>query len=353
MSQELNRLREALLDGQVIPAHPLALDENRKIDERRQRALSRYYLEAGAGGLAVGVHTTQFPIHDNGMLEPVLRMAIDEIERHERSTGRDVVKVAGLVGRTDQALREARLAVELGYQAGLLSLSAFRNDTNEAMIAHSEAVAQEIPVVGFYLQPAVGGRVLDYNFWRRFFDIPNVVAVKAAPFDRYQTLDILRALADSGRSGEIALYTGNDDHIVLDLIGGARFGDDPNSPEVGFVGGLLGQWAVFTKSAVEMLDELRALRKSGEPVPQSWFAKANALTDINAALFDVANDFRGCIAGIHEALRRQGLLEGTWCLDPEEGLSPGQMEEIDRIWEAYPSMRDDDFISENLQRWLS
>ena len=353
MSQEIARLRAALLEGLVIPAHPLALNANRQIDERRQRALSRYYLEAGAGGLAVGVHTTQFQIHSNGMLEPVLRMAMEEMQRHERATGKSVVKVAGIVGRTEQALREARLAAGLGYEAGLLSLAALRDAGNDELIQHASLVAREIPVVGFYLQTAVGGRRLDYDFWRRFFDIENVVAVKAAPFNRYQTLDILRALADSGRGNEIALYTGNDDHIVLDLIGGARFSDDPSGPFVGFVGGLLGQWAAFTKRAVEMLDELRALRKSGEPVPQEWFAKANALTDINAALFDVANDFRGCIAGIHEALRRQGLLEGTWCLDPHETLSPGQVEEIDRIWRAYPSMRDDEFVAANLERWLS
>lgn len=353
MNQDIAHLRAALMEGQVIPAHPLALDANRRIDERRQRALSRYYLDAGSGGLAVGVHTTQFPIHNNGMLEPVLRMAMEEIHRHEKETGRSVIKVAGIIGPTDQALREARLATELGYQAGLLSLAAFRDAGNDELIVHAEAVAREIPVVGFYLQTAVGGRLLDYDFWRRFFEIENVVAVKAAPFNRYQTLDVLRALADSGRSGEIALYTGNDDHIVLDLIGGARFRDDGDEPLVGFVGGLLGQWAVFTKRAVEMLDELKALRVSGGPVPQEWFAKANALTDINAALFDVANDFRGCIAGIHEALRRQGLLEGAWCLDPNETLSPGQMEEIDRIWRAYPSMRDDAFVAENLERWLA
>jgi len=353
MSAKFSSLRAALMEGHVIPAHPLALNAERKLDERRQRALSRYYLEAGAGGLAVGVHTTQFPIHGNGMLEPVLRIAMEEIQSHERATGRRIIKVAGIVGRTEQALREARLAAGLGYEAGLLSLGAFRGESNDDMLAHAQKVAREIPIVGFYLQTAVGGRPLAYDFWRRFFDIESVVAVKVAPFNRYQTLDVMRALADSGRGGEIALYTGNDDHIVLDLIGGARFSERAAAPAVGFVGGLLGQWAVFTKRAVEMVEELRELRKSGAPVPQGWFAKANALTDINAALFDAANNFRGCIAGIHEALRRQGLLEGVWCLDPEESLSPGQLEEIDRVWQAYPSMRDDDFIRERLGRWLS
>ncbi len=349
----IQELRHALFDSAVIPAHPLALTAERKLDERRQRALSRYYLDAGAGGLAVGVHTTQFPIHDNGMLEPVLSMAIEEVHRHERETDRSLIKVAGLVGKTEQAVREAKLARELGYDAGLLSVAAFKTAPNEEILAHCRRVAEELPVIGFYLQTAVGGRLLDYAFWREFFEIERVVAVKAAPFDRYQSLDVMRALADSGRADEIALYTGNDDHIILDLIGQARFSTRADAPAVGFVGGLLGQWACFTKPAVEMLARLRELRLSGDPIPQDLITLAHMMTDINSVVFDVRNNFKGVIAGIHEVLRRQGLLEGIWCLDPEEDLGPGQNEEIDRIWRDYPELRDDEFIQENLDRWLS
>lgn len=346
-------LRKALFESAVIPAHPLALTSERKLDERRQRALARYYLDAGAGGMAVGVHTTQFPIHDNGMLEPVLSMAMEEIRRHEQENNRSVIKISGLVGKTEQAVREAELARELGYEAGLLSVAAFKTAENAEILAHCRRVAEEIPIIGFYLQRAVGGRLLDYAFWREFFEIENVVAVKAAPFDRYQSLDVMRALADSGRADEVALYTGNDDHIVLDLIGEARFSSRPDAPSVGFVGGLLGQWACFTKPAVEMLGRLRELRQSGDPVPQEFFTLAHMMTDINGVLFDVKNNFKGVIAGIHEVLRRQGLLEGIWCLDPEEALGPGQREEIDRIWRDYPDLRDDEFIQENLDRWLA
>jgi len=301
----------------------------------------------------VGVHTTQFQIHYNGMLEPVLALAMEEIRRHEEAAGRSVIKIAGIVGKTEQAVRESRLARELGYEAGLLSLAAFKEASNEEILAHCRRVAEEIPLVGFYLQVAVGGRPLDYAFWRAFFEIENVVAVKVAPFDRYQSLDVMRALAASGRGGEIALYTGNDDHIVLDLIGKAKFSTRPDAPAVGFVGGLLGQWACFTKRAVELVDRLRALRRSGDPVPQELITLAHMITDVNSVIFDVRNNFKGVIAGIHEVLRRQGLLEGIWCLDPEETLGPGQSEEIDRIWRDYPELRDDDFIQENLDRWLS
>ena len=345
-------LRKALLEGHVIPAHPLALNAERRLDERRQRALSRYYLDAGAGGLAVGVHTTQFQIHNNGMLEPVLRIAMEEMRQHEKATGRRVIKIAGVIGRTEQAVREAQLARDLGYDAVLLSVAAFKEAENAEILAHCRRVAEEMPVVGFYLQVAVGGRRLDYEFWREFFEIENVVAVKAAPFDRYQTLDVMRGLAESGRGDEIALYTGNDDHIVLDLIGKAKFSTRPDAPAVGFVGGLLGHWACFTKRAVEIVEKLRRYRQSGEPIPQEIFTLANMVTDVNGVLFDVRNNFKGVIAGIHEVLRRQGLLEGIWCLDPEEQLGPGQSEEIDRIWRDYPEMRDDEFIRESLERWL-
>ncbi len=330
--------RENLLRGVVIPAHPLALDANRRLDERRQRALSRYYLAAGAGGLAVGVHTTQFEIRDPkfGLLEPVLSLAIEEI----RKAGR--IAVAGVVGKTRQAVAEAELAARLGYHAGLLSLGAMRDATVPELLDHVRAVAQVIPVFGFYLQPAVGGRILPYSFWRGFAEIENVVAVKIAPFNRYQTIDVVRAVAESGRAREIALYTGNDDTIVADLMTPFCFGGET----VRIVGGLLGHWAVWTRRAVEMLDAIHA-----GTLEDPWRLAAQ-VTDANAAFFDPANDFHGCIAGIHEVLRRQGLMQGRWCLNPAEDLSPGQAEEIDRVYRAYPHLNDDGFVQEHLDEWL-
>jgi dihydrodipicolinate synthase/N-acetylneuraminate lyase len=318
--------RRRLLDGCVIPAHPLALTAERKLDEAAQRGLTRYYLESGAGGVAVGVHTTQFEIRGHGLLEPVLSLAADA------ARGSNAILVAGACGRTAQAVKEAALARDLGYHAALVSLSAFRDASTDEMISHLRAVGEVLPVFGFYLQPAVGGCLLAERFWRRFAEIPAVVAVKIAPFNRYQTLDVLRAVAASGRQGEIALYTGNDDAIISDLItpfdlGGVR---------LRIVGGLLGQWAVGTGAAVRMLERVRGLRESGDPVSQELLTEAAHLTDLNAALFDAANGFKGCIAGIHEVLRRQGLMKGIWCLNPEETLSPGQMEEIDRTAAAYP-----------------
>lgn len=337
-------VRERLLRGCVIPAHPLALDANRKLDERRQRALTRYYLAAGVGGVAVGVHTTQFEIRDprHGLLEPVLRLAAEEAK------GREIVRIAGVCGATEQALCEARLALDCGYDAALLSLGALRDAPVTRLLEHARVVADVVPVVGFYLQPAVGGRVLSYEFWRGFFEIPNVVAVKIAPFNRYQTLDVLRALAASGRSHEIALYTGNDDAIVTDLITPFRF----NGSTLRIRGGLLGHWAVWTRSAVEMLDRAHTIAHSDAPIPAEWLTLAAEVTDANAAFFDAANQFHGCIAGIHEVLRRQGLLEGRWCLNPNEDLSPGQMEEIDRVYQAYPHLNDDEFVAAHRNEWL-
>lgn len=330
----MSALRERLQSGLVIPAHPLALDANRKLDERRQRALTRYYVAAGAGGVAVGVHTTQFAIRDCGLLRPVLELAASEAG--------GVLKVAGACGPTAQAVREAELAASLGYDAVLLSMAALREASIDELIAHSRAVAAVIPVVGFYLQPAVGGRLLPYSFWRRFAEIENVVAIKMAPFNRYQTLDVIRGVAASGRASEIALYTGNDDNIIGDLI--TPF--EVEGVSLRIVGGLLGQWAVWTKRAVEILKQIQAGHTEG-------MLTLNAqLTDANGAVFDVANAFHGCIAGIHEILRRQGLLEGIWCLDPHEGLSPGQAEELDRVTRAYPQLIDDDFVRENVDRWL-
>ncbi len=338
-------LRQRLLEGQVIPAHPLALGEQRQLDERRQRALTRYYIAAGAGGVAVGVHTTQFAIRDPqvGLFEPVLKLASEVIAR-EAPAG--FLPIAGICGPTAQALTEARFARDCDYQLGLLSLSALKAASTGELLAHCRAVAQVIPVMGFYLQPAVGGRVLDFEFWRRFAEIEQVVAIKIAPFNRYQTLDVLRAVAEAGRLGEIALYTGNDDTIAHDLLtrfpfGGARF-----------AGGLLGHWAVWTQQAVALLRECQALVEARAPIPQELMIRAAQITDANAAFFDAAHGFAGCIAGIHEVLRRQGLLRGIWCLDPEEGLSPGQGEEITRVCAAYPHLNDDEFVARHLDQWL-
>jgi hypothetical protein len=341
-------VRATLARGTVIPAHPLALDANRKLDERRQRALSRYYIDAGSGGLAVGVHTTQFEIRDVGLYEPVLRLAVEEMKSW---TDRPLVRIAGLVGRTDQASREADIARGLGYHAGLLSLAAFADANEDERIAHCARVAERIPLVGFYLQPAVGGVVLSPSFWRRFAEIDNVVAIKMAPFNRYRTLDVIRGVVDARAEDRITLYTGNDDHILLDLVTPYRLVRDGAPVTVRIKGGLLGHWSVWVKRAVELLDRAHAAVEAGAIEPD-LLALDVQITDCNAALFDVANDFRGCIAGCHEVLRRQGLLEGTWCLDPEESLSPGQAEEIDRVCAAYTWLMDDDFVHENLGRWL-
>ncbi len=337
-------LRERLLDGLVIPAHPLALDERRKLDPRRQRALTRYYLAAGAGGLAVGVHTTQFEIHDpeSGLLEPVLELAAEEATESRQGP----VLIAGVVGSTAQAVAEAGLARELGYDCVLLSMGALRDAGEEELIDHARAVAEVLPLFGFYLQPAVGGRPLSYAFWRRLADVEGVVAIKIAPFNRYQTIDVVRAVADSGRGREIALYTGNDDNIVVDLLTRFPFGD------LRIAGGLLGQWAVWTRRAVELLDEVKAVREKGR-IPQELLTRGAEITDANAAIFDPDHQFAGCIPGIHEVLRRQGLLQGTWTLNPKERLSEGQRGAIDRVCRAYPHLTDDEYVNEHLDTWLN
>ncbi len=329
-------VRARLQQGLVIPAHPLALTAERKLDERRQRALTRYYVASGAGGVAVAVHTTQFAIREAGLLKPVLALA------HQELQGTSCLSIAGVCGTTMQAIREAELAKSCGYDAALLSMAALPNATTRKLIEHAAAVAEILPVIGFYLQPAVGGRVLPYEFWRRFAGIENVVAIKIAPFNRYQTLDVVRAVADSGRAGQIALYTGNDDNIVGDLLTEFNF----DGKRLRIVGGLLGHWAVWTRKAVE----LQAAWRSGSLI--NVLTTGAQITDTNAAFFDAANGFRGCIAGLHEVLRRQGLLEGRWCLDPKEDLSPGQMQEIDRVYAAYPHLNDDDFVREQLDNWL-
>lgn len=339
-------VRARLAKGAVIPAHPLALTLDRKLDVRRQRALSRYYLDCGSGGLAVGVHTTQFAIREHGLLEPVLALAA---ETAADWASKPVVLIAGAVGPTDQAVAEARLARSLGYHAVLLSLAALRDADDDALVAHCEAVAAEMPLVGFYLQRAVGGRKLSAAFWRRFAGIENAVAIKMAPFNRYATLDVIRGVVEAGAEERITLYTGNDDHILLDLLTPYRFRRDGQALTVRIKGGLLGQWSVWTKQAVELLERVHGL--DGE-VPAAFLTLDAELTDANGAVFDVANDFGGCIAGCHEVLRRQGLLDNLVLIDPNEGLGPGQAAEIDRVTQAYPHLTDDAFVTRNLARWL-
>ncbi|MFN0110611.1 MAG: dihydrodipicolinate synthase family protein [Blastocatellia bacterium] len=342
---------DKLSDGVVIPAHPLALTEGRKLDERRQRALTRYYCDAGAGGIAVGVHTTQFAIRDAnvGLFRPALELALETVREWEQSNDKRIIKIAGVCGRKEQAVAEAAFAFEAGYDIGLLSLAALRDATTEQLIVHCRRVAEAIPLFGFYLQPVVGGRLLDYEFWRAFFEIENAVAVKIAPFNRYQTLDVIRALADSGRHNEIALYTGNDDNIVADLLTEFRLAD---GAKLQFAGGLLGHWAVWTRRAVELLEAVKVCKRNGGEGAFDLLARSAELTDANAALFDVKNNFAGCIAGLHEILRRQGLLAGRWCIDPREDLSPGQLAELDRVCHSYPHLNDDEFVAERLDKWL-
>lgn len=347
-------LRHLLAAGMVIPAHPLALTPRRRLDEKRQRCLTRYYLAAGAGGIAVGVHTTQFAIRsaEHGLFRPVLALAAEETAAYQNRKGTRVVKIAGAVGPTAQALGEAETAAGLGYDAVLLSLGWARGASEQELAAHCREVSKVLPLIGFYLQPAVGGIPLSCGFWRRFLEIENVVAIKVAPFNRYQTIDVTRALADSGRAGEVSLYTGNDDAIVSDLITPFTYSVGGRKVEVRFRGGLLGHWAVWTRTAVEILERLIGIGRTGSAVPAEVLRLSAEITDANAAFFDAANGFRGCIPGIHEVLARQGLLAGRWCLDPLEDLSPGQGREIDRVLDAYPHLADDSFVKENLDRWL-
>lgn len=342
-------IKQLLQEGIVIPAHPLALDANRRLDETRQRRLTCYYLASGAGGIAVGVHTTQFEIRDKSvnLLEPVLKLAGEEV----RKAGKEhsFVKVAGIVGPTDQAVREAELAVEYGYELGLLSMGGLSDYSEKNLIKRAEKVGETIPLFGFYLQPAVGGKTLSYEFWKDFAEIPAVQAIKMAPFNRYQTLDVVRAVCSSSRYQDIALYTGNDDNIVADLLTTFRFVVEGKIREKSIVGGLLGHWAVWTHKAAELLDKIRQCRAGGGEGMRELLTQGAQVTDTNAAIFDPRNDFHGCIPGIHEILRRQGLLDGRWCLNPREELSPGQMEEIDRVYACYPHLNDDDFVSRFLQ----
>lgn len=342
-----------LQKGVVIPALPLALNKNRELDIRRQRALMRYYLDAGAGGVAVAVHTTQFEIRlpEFNLYEPVLQIAKEEFDRFTENTQKPVVRIAGVIGKTEQALSEARLALKKGFHAILLGIAAFNDASNKEILEHCKALAEVIPVIGFYLQPAVGGRRLDVDFWREFAQIENVIAIKMAPFNRYYTLDVVRAVAESGRANEITLYTGNDDNILVDLLSEYQITVGERVVKKRIVGGLLGHWAVWTRSAVKLLEEVQ-IGKYDNQVQQA-LVLANQITDTNAVFFDAANNFAGCITGLHEVLRRQGLLEGIWTLNKDEILSPGQYEEIDRIYASYPHLNDDAFIRENLEKWLS
>lgn len=366
-------LAQLLRQGTVIPAHPLALTPGLKMDERHQRALTRYYCAAGVGGVAVGVHTTQFEIHtpEIGLLAPVLALASETVDESLRANPRPFIKIAGLVGTTRQALDEAELALAHGYHAGLLSLAALGNASDEELVAHVARVAEAIPVMGFYLQPAVGGRILPYSFWRRMVEIENVVAIKIAPFNRYQTVDVVRAVAQAGRGDEIALYTGNDDNIVPDLItdfdlpdatgnstGNATGSSKGHAPSNGataplrFAGGLLGQWAVWTKRVVELLASIQMQRSQDNLDYRHWLTYGAQMTDANATIFDAMHNFRGCIPGIHWVLQRQGLMTGTQTLNAHEQLSPGQVEEMERVYAAYPHLHDDAFVAAHLDEWL-
>jgi hypothetical protein len=344
-------IRDPLHNGVVIPAHPLALREERTLDEVRQAALTRYYIEAGAGGVAVGVHTTQFAIRDLGLYEPVLRIAADTAARYAPES---FIRVAGVVGPTEKAVPEATLARDLGYDIALLSLGGLNDWSEDQLIAHVEEIATILPVMGFYLQPSVGGRPLGYSFWRRMAEVDGVVAIKMAPFNRYQTIDVVRGVIESSRRDEIALYTGNDDNILPDLLTTYRFPVDGQLVEKRIVGGLLGHWAVWTQRAVEQLNACHRAVASGDGAAiLDLLQRGIEVTDTNAAFFDVPNNFRGCIAGLHEVLHRQGLFEGRWCLDPDEDISPGQRQEIDRVYAAYPHLNDDALIAAHRDEWLA
>jgi len=351
MSNKISdKLNIVLQKGVAIPANPTALTKGLKLDERRQRALTRYYLDAGSGGLAIGVHTSQFEIREAGLYKPVLELGKEEIDSFTKKNNKEIIRISGVLGRSEQATKEATISAELGYDAVLLSLAAFKNETNETIIQHCEAIAEIIPLIGFYLQPAVGGRVLDSNFWREFANIENVVAIKMAPFNRYQTFDVIKGVAESDRANEIALYTGNDDNIIPDLLTEYSIPVGNKIVKKRFVGGLLGHWAVWNRTAVKILDKV----KNATPEDYSQLLELGTkVTDSNAAFFDVKNNFVGSIAGIHEVLRRQGFFEEINTISPKEVLSPGQLAEIDRVYSIYPELNDDDFVAENLDRWLS
>jgi len=342
----------SLATGVVIPAHPLALTAERTLDVAHQAALTRYYLAAGAGGVAVGVHSTQFAIREHGIYRQVLGIAADVVNVHRGP--RPVITIAGVIGPTAQAVAEARVAAELGYDIALVSLGGLKGWSEDELVEHVAQVAAVLPVMGFYLQPSVGGQLLSHTFWRRVAELPGVVGIKMAPFNRYQTIDVVRGVAESSRRDEIALYTGNDDNILPDLLTTYRFTVQGQPVEKRIVGGLLGHWAVWTQRAVEQLAACHAAVASGTAEDlRELLSLGIEVTDSNSALFDVAHNFAGCIPGIHEILRRQGLLAGRWCLDPHEDLSPGQLGEIDRVCAAYPHLTDDAFVTAHRDDWLA
>ncbi len=330
-----------LHEGTVIPAIPLTLDENRKFDSASQRRIVRYYMAAGSGGIAAGVHSTQFEIRnpEHNLLRPVLETVIAEIEAFEKETGKTIVRVAGVCGKIPQACSEALLAKELGYDAVLLSPGGLADLSEEDLLDRTREVAKIMPVIGFYLQEAVGGRKLSRKYWKELSDIDGVAAIKCACFDRYRTQDLVKGVMESARADEVALYTGNDDHIVMDLL--TPF--EHNGKKKYFVGGLLGQWSVWTNRAVEIFNCCKETRETGI-IPAELLTVAEHLTEANGAVFDVANRFAGCIPGLHYILRKQGLMETIYCLNPDETLSEGQAEEIDRLWTAYPEIADDSFV---------
>ncbi len=349
----METLRKHLCEGQVIPAQPLALDGSRRLSEKHQRAITRYYLDAGVGGLAVGVHSTQFEIREpkHGLFRPVLELAEESIAESLLRQPRGFVKIAGLCGSTAQAISEAELVRSLGYDAGLLSLGAMAREDEETIVDHCRRVAETIPIIGFYLQPSVGGRVLSFRFWRRFAEIPNAIAIKIAPFNRYQTLDVIRAVVEADRE-DLILYTGNDDTIVSDLLTPFVFERSGKKVTRRIAGGLLGHWGVWTHGAVKLFRKIKAAREN-DNIAGAWLSTAASVTDMNAAVFDPAHGFAGCIPGILEVLRRQGLAPTNLCLNPHESLSPGQSEELDRVCRVYPELVDDDFVAQNLSRWLA
>jgi len=353
MGKKLSESKIKLLrTGTVIPAHPLALDSNRKLNEKYQRVLTRYYIAAGAGGVAVGVHSTQFEIRDPefNLYEPVLRLAAEEVDR--TISRRPFLKIAGVCGPVEQAVKETTIAAKLGYDMVLLSMGGLGSLSENQLLERTRKIADIMPVFGFYLQPAAGGRILSYDFWKSFSDIPNVLAIKTAPFNRYQTLDVVRAVCASSRRDEISIYTGNDDNIVNDLLTTYRFNINGKTVEKEITGGLLGHWAVWTRRAVDHLAAIKSHKRSGETIDSEWLTLNTQVTDANAAFFDPSHQYKGCISGIHEVLRRQGLMENILCLSESEVLSPGQSEEIDRVYKDYPDLNDDAFVKENLNKWL-
>ena len=348
-----NSILDKFRKGTVIPAMPLALTERCEFDRNAQQALTRYYMDAGAGGIAVGVHSTQFAIREHGLFETVLSCVSDAADQWCQKTGNAVLKISGACGKTPQAITEAKFAAKTGYHAVLLSLSAMKDTGISAMLDHCAGVAEVMPLVGFYLQSAVGGPELPYQFWKEFVKIPNVLGIKIAPFNRYKTFDVVRALCDAGKENDITLYSGNDDNIVPDLMTEYRIRTNGALKKVRIKGGLLGHWCVWTRKAVLLLDGIHALIESGKDIPSEWLTQGMEITDCNAAFFDAANNFAGCIPGIHEVLHRQGLLKGIWCLDPHEVLSPGQSDEISRVYKAYPHLNDDDFVKAGLEKWFT